>query len=202
MTRWHSSIVRAALLGVRRPPRPPRPGHLLRWLDDPLRIRRASRYLLRSRRTKEAAVLRCPHDWTAQKNVVDPGTAEADVLTQSINEIPYTPTGEGLQETLNAGNVYTYEQRFGGAELYSGQGKVFVPTRSFGLPSNYLGSQLAHEYFHVLSYRFTGLSGSEVFANRFGEVSSYIGPSRARILATYPTAADLYRAVIKGPLTY
>lgn len=141
-------------------------------------------------------------DWTAQKNVVQPGSKEAGILNQSINEIPYTPTGEGLQETLNSGRVYTYEQRFGGAELYSREGNIFVPTRSLGLSPNYLGGQLAHEYFHVLSYQFTGLSGSEVFANRFGEASTYIGPSRAQILANYPTAPDLYRAVLRGPLGY
>jgi hypothetical protein len=141
-------------------------------------------------------------DWTAQKTVVQPGSKEAGVLNQSINEIPYTPTREGLQATLNSGRVYTYEQRFGGAELYSREGNIFVPTRSLGLPTNYLGSQLAHEYFHVLSYQFTGLSGSEMFANRFGEASSYIGPSRAQILANYPTAPDLYRAVLRGPLNY
>jgi RHS repeat-associated protein len=141
-------------------------------------------------------------DWTAQKNVVQPGSKEAGILSQSINEVPYTPTGEGLQETLNSGRVYTYEQRFGGAELYSREGNIFVPTRSLGLPTNYLGGQLAHEYFHVLSYQFTGLSGSEVFANRFGEASTYIGPSRVQILANYPTAPDLYRAVLRGPLNY
>lgn len=141
-------------------------------------------------------------DWTAQKNVVQPGTPEAEALSQSINEISYTPTRQGLQEALRSGNVYTYEQRFGGAEAYSRHGKIFVPTRSLGLPSNYFGSQLAHEYFHVLSYRFTGWGGFEVSANRFGEASSFIGPSGARVLNTYPTAADLYRAALKGQITY
>ncbi len=94
---------------------------------------------------------------------------------------------------ISSGRVYTYEQTYGGAPMYSKEGNIFLPTRSLSLLPSRGGFMLSHEYFHVLSYQFAGWRGFESYAQAFA-----VGSNLRTTIVDYPTAERLYLGVLEG----